>query len=472
MLKITASTFSVLVLLCGQAEAKDLFVNNANSACSDSVTRANNASDRPWCTIGRAAWGSPSRSSPSPGEAAQAGDVVIVAAGTYTNAGTGDRIDPAYNPVNSGTSAAPIEFRTSGVVVLRQTGTGPLVGANGNNSPRNYIKWKGFQIVELNAMSTSDTGPVVLWSTTGSVIEDFTIDGADNGVNGNNHNGIRLENVRSVVIRNNRIFNVLNFGQRQMNGAGIMAYFSDGAIIENNEIFNCGSAVFIKGGNNTNFTVRLNNLHDNGLGVIAQYTGTTGEHRIYQNVVRANETGISVRLYGHNVRVVNNTVVDNTAAGIQVIHWQEPLSNVTIQNNIVRQGSGEVFNGGEATNINAIALDRNSYSGSLRWSIAGAAYSSIASWQTALGSCPGVGNDCAAATSDPLFVNYSGGDYRLQSSSPVRTLAVDVLDLDADGNISESIPAGAYVTGAERIGRSDGAVALPSAPTGLRVIVG
>lgn len=468
MLKTTMIAVLLAAAASIPADAKELYVNAVTG--NDATSYANNGPSSPWRTIGRAAWGSASRGTPNAAEAARAGDVVIVAAGTYSTTGTGNRIDPAYNPVNTGTAGAPIEFRADGLVVLTQSGTGPVVGANGNNGARNYIYWRGFRINEINAMSTSDTGPVVLWSTTGSRIEDFVIDGNDNGVNGNNHNGIRLENVHDVVIRNNRIYNVLNFGSRQMNGAGIMAYFSDGAIIENNEIFNCGAAVFVKGGDNINFRIRYNYVHDNAYGVLVQYTGASGEHRISQNVARANEIGISVRLRAYNVRVVNNTVVDN-GNGIQVIHWQEPIGNIEVVNNIVRSNS-EAINGGEATAVAQFSLDRNVYVGSLRWSMNGALHTSVGAWRTALGNCPGTGNECASITADPQFQNSGAGDYRLQPSSPARNVGIDVLDADQDGNTTELIPAGAYVTGNERIGISGQLTTLPSAPTGLRIVPG
>jgi hypothetical protein len=295
---------------------------------------------------------------------------------------------------------------------------------------------------------------------------------------GNNHNGIRIENTRNVVLRNNRIVNVLNFGSLQMNGAGVMAYFSDGAVIENNEISNCGSGVFIKGGDNTNFVVRKNVIYGGGTGVIVQYTGQTGEHRIHQNLLRNNTSGIAVRLNAYNVKVVNNTLVDNSAnGGIVLAHWQEPVANILVANNIVTQTSGDLVNGGEATNVSQFSLDRNVYFGTNRWSMAGSAYSSLSTWQAALGGCPLAGNDCAATVSNPMFVSAS--DYRLQSTSPARNVAVDLLDLNGNGSVSDVIPAGAYVTGLEVIGRgsSSGSSAPPpppsaalAAPTGLRVV--
>jgi hypothetical protein len=53
---------------------------------------------------------------------------------------------------------------------------------------------------------------------------------------------------------------------------------------------------------------------------------------------------------------------------------------------------------------------------------------------------------------DPLFVDASGGDFRLQPTSSARDAGRDVLDLDGDGDTTDPINAGAFVTGTEVIG--------------------
>lgn len=456
-----------LFALSVSAHAKTLYVDATTG--DDSVTYEDNSSNRPWKTIGRAAWGSANRGTPNPTQAAKAGDTVIVRSGTYSTTGTGIRYDPAYNPVNSGTSTAPIAFQAEGTVILTQTGQGPLIGANGNNRPTNYITWTGFTIYEINALATSDTGPVVLWSTTGSKIDSCTIDGWDNGRLGDNHNGIRIENTTNIILSNNKISNVLNFGRKHMNGAGIMAYYSTGALIENNEIHNCGSGVFIKGGDNSDFTVRYNHVYNNGHGILIQYTNPTGDHRIYQNLVCENDYGIHVRLRSHNVKVVNNTLVNNTS-GICIANWQEPISNISIENNILSQGSSELISGGEFNFLDQLSIDRNNYHGSLRWSVRGTSYTSLDAWRAALGGCPGNRRDCNSIVSDPLFVNGRAGDFRLQPASPARSLGRDILNLTGRGT-SATIPAGAYIIGTEVIGIvSNEAPSAPASPKNLRLL--
>ncbi|MEF3691538.1 MAG: right-handed parallel beta-helix repeat-containing protein [Candidatus Moraniibacteriota bacterium] len=102
------------------SEAKNLYVNNSGSpACLDSTTYANNNASNPWCTIGRAAWGSTNKATPNTSEAAQAGDFVLVSAGTYLTTGTDIRYEPALNPVNSGSVENPITFQAEGIVTIQ-----------------------------------------------------------------------------------------------------------------------------------------------------------------------------------------------------------------------------------------------------------------------------------------------------------------------------------------------------------------
>ena len=54
---------------------------------------------------------------------------------------------------------------------------------------------------------------------------------------------------------------------------------------------------------------------------------------------------------------------------------------------------------------------------------------------------------------DPRFVDAVNGDFRLQPESPARTLARDVLNLTGQGT-DAVIPAGAYISGEEVIGRA------------------
>jgi hypothetical protein len=75
--------------------------------------------------------------------------------------------------------------------------------------------------------------------------------------------------------------------------------------------------------------------------------------------------------------------------------------------------------------------------------------------------------DVGSATGTPGFVDQANGDFHLTTGSPARTVGRDVLGLAVGGAIGATIPAGAYVTGTEIVGRRTGP--LPNPPTQLRV---
>ena len=235
---------SLLTLMCIfplSVEAKTLYVDGTTG--NDTITYNSNSSSTPWRTIGRAAWGSTNRNAPNTTEAAQAGDTVIVASGTYSTVGTDDRFGVAYLPANSGTSGNPITFQAQGTVVLTLSSSrGPVIGANA----RNYITWKGFTINEANAPTHADTGSVVFLSSTGSSAENLILNGNGDPGYGDNHPGIRIEHSVNIALRNNIIQNYRTSVVNQVNGAGIQVYNSKGLTIEHNEIYNCGSGIFLK----------------------------------------------------------------------------------------------------------------------------------------------------------------------------------------------------------------------------------
>ena len=468
-------SFAISLFMLEAASAKTLYVDS--SAGNDAITYEQNSSSSPWASIGRAAWGSTSRSNPNANQAARSGDTVIVRSGTYSTAGTGERFAPAYNPVNSGTATAPIVFEAEGRVRLNLSSqVGPLIGA----ASRNYIVWRGFYINEATAPSTSDTGPVVLFSTQGSVIENCEIDGAGTANNRmDNHNGIRLESATNVIVRNNKIYNVTTgLGATHHNGGAIMSYFSTGALIENNEIYDSGSGIFVKGGDNRDFTIRYNLVRNNGKGIVTMYTSTAGQHNIYQNISRNNFTGVSIELNSHNINVVNNVLADNQN-GLAFGSHAETISNIRIINNIVANAT-EGVSGGEAGSVTPFNLDYNIYYNvSSGWSINFNLYRTFSAWQSALGGTTN-GDEYHSLVTNPSFTSISNGDYRLNSGSPAINRGLDVLDLNRNSSTSDPITIGAYITGEETIGYSetgvdnggdtggdDGGSAVPSIPTGF-----
>ena len=477
-----------LVLVAVPASAKDLYVNNSGTpACSDATTYANNDAASPWCTINRAAWGSTNRAAPNADEAAQAGDTVYITAGTYAN------VKPesahwayvAYNPINSGTSGNPIVFEAVGEVILTQNGspgldgtaTGRAVIGASDQGPgtghRSYITWRGFTINEVDVNSAN--GVALIAGGTGIVLEGLTLNGGGDAVaSSNNHPGIYLDGVtiQNAVIRNNRVFNWKNNGSYHRNGAGIMIYRAQGTLIEHNEFTDNGSGVFVKGYEHKSTTVRYNLLVGNRYQISGMYHDTDSEFvdNYYQNIVRCTagrdeRYGIWITEYAGNIRVVNNTIVDCHELAVGAFSDPYPTS-LLIQNNLVYQSQGYSL-GFNNNPMSAVLLDRNNYYSIANFTGATSSANTLAGWRTLLGGCPNTGNECASTTEDPLFVDASEHDYRLQDESPVRTLGRTITAIH--GSDGETIPAGAYITGEEIIGPTEGETPTPTDPVRWRV---
>ena len=150
----------------------------------------------------------------------------------------------------------------------------------------------------------------------------------------------------------------------------------------------------------------------------------------------------------HNVYVVNNTMVGN-AAGIYFKSLCQNMSDNHVLNNLIIGPSAVVTDSIACTapenmGVDDVRFDWNFYN------ISGEFFYDFASYATWQGS---FGQDTDSSYgSEPLFTDAEGGDFRLQPTSSARGVGRDVLDLDGDGDTTDSVNAGAFVTGTEVIG--------------------
>lgn len=457
----------LLVLAAAPAHGATLHVCTTGN---DATPKARNDARTPWATIGRAAWGSVNRAAPNAAEAAAAGDTVVICAGTYATAGTGDRSEPAYNPVNQGTRTQPIVFRADGVVTLTLSGSaGPVIGALG----RDYIWWKGFTIHEATAPGVPDTGPVVFFSTTGSGVESCVIDGngRQNTREPTNHTGVRIERSSQVTVRHNVLRNIDTIAN-VANAAGVQVYYSGNLVIEHNEIHGAGSGIFLKAAFNDPespnisgpITIRFNLIHDSAYGIIVHRSPAraAAATRIYQNVIRgATTAGIRFWTFSPsgnaateptNAWVVNNTIV-GSGIGIVIANEQLiPHAGHRVWNNIVADtATAAVSHAGPAATLtpDRIDFEHNVYHRARAMAQVGETRYTLSSWQSTFLQDASA---AAATDRDPMFVDPGKMDFRLRPRSPALTLGVDMLDLNGDGRVTDAIPAGAYVTGTEVVG--------------------
>lgn len=179
------------------------------------------------------------------------------------------------------------------------------------------------------------------------------------------------------------------------------------------------------------------------------------------------------------LRIIGNTVEVNSAAcDLGLIGFctgggclSQRQSNVNILGNILRgcQANAAVINVAYAPP--GFVADWNLFDADslANWTWNGATQATLAAWRSALGGCPGTGNDCGARQCTPAYVGSSAGNYHLSDSDSCArdagfTLA-GALDRDIDGQarpggVSWDIGADELVSGAPP----------PAAPTLLDVL--
>jgi hypothetical protein len=391
---------------------------------------------------------------------AQAGDTVIILAGTYN-----ERVQVQ----NSGTAGNPITFKANPGATVTIDGTGI-------NVPVNYedglfeIVGKSYIVVEgLRVINSSYVGIVVRGPNAANITirNNYVSDTASSGisawgrVNAGQYNG-----VTDLLIEGNEI-----------NRAMLNGYQEQLSVAEGVE----------------DFIVRNNFLHDGGMGknpggpigIDIKFGVRNGE--VYGNIVTeaANAShGIYIDGFDRavsNVKVYNNLVYNNTYSGIQVNSEENggSVDNIDIFNNIaygngvvgIRLADGpgpltniRVINNTVYGNGGGIRVEKRNITGVIRNNIV----SQNSNFQIRMGftkcntqvvvqynlvdgyrsvKCEVYGTN--AVTSSPQFVNAGAFDFHLQSSSPAINagIATGAPTFDYDNNVrplNGSYDIGAY----------------------------
>lgn len=473
-----------------EAQARDLYVNNTGSVvCSNSTDINSVTASSPWCDMIRAVRGNMTHSTPDASQAAAAGDIVHVTAGTYnTSSGpaSSQLTGVILNPVNDGTLGSPIIFQAVGHVVLTHTAAGnPLIGTSG----KDHIWWKGdFYINEASAATVPDTGAVVFFDTTGGGADGIEVDG-NGGTVADNHTGIRVQTCTGVTIRNTRLHNFTNTVVNPINAAGVEVYNCYGMLMEHNEIYDAGSGIFYKAIGFQGSTidparfasledvVRYNYIHDVQHGIVIHrvfHTSSTVYILVYQNIVRttfgSGDTCLSPRGFpaqtaqGYtvdgpsNARFVNNTCYNAEVGGLIGANAElYPTTNNLMQNNLYASVVYGLYSDDDAPassyDTTALLLKRNWYYSYTTFE----RYVSSHTFAEFQSTYSGQEVDSVAGT-DPQFVNAGANDFHLQVGSPARTAGRAIHGIGgADGT---TIPVGAYITGNETIGIESTAVSV------------
>jgi parallel beta-helix repeat protein len=390
-------------------------VDNTNPSCSDTA-------GQPFCTIAAAA------------KKAQAGDTVLVNAGTY--AGT------SVIPTNSGTAGSPITFNANrGVTISGGTRAFAL-------SSRSYITISGFTITGTSSygISVSGGGNITISNNTESYagtpisapaagiylnnVAGGLVQG--NVTHDNSAHGIYLTgSTTGVTVLGNTSYH--NAYQYERNANGIDDIAPGNSIIGNVTYANEDTGINIyTGGNNT--LVADNVTYDNGDHGIDDYDVTGG--RIIGNTVYYNCTdGINVEGTSGNYNIENNVSMNNATGAVinPTPIATNPSTGQPYYTNLCNRRVGDIGVYDSAPSSTTADYNLVYQSGPGAWyTWAGVSYtgaSSLPSLRTASG------QESHGIFANPLFVNAAAWNFQLSAGSP----AIDSADSLASGEQATDI---------------------------------
>lgn len=312
-------------------------------------------------------WRNPQRCTTSP---IRAGDTCIVRSGTYTDTDGNGAVVWVYNRTStpSGTASQPITIKSEkplGAAIVapsNRNGFGFLV-------QRPYYNIEGFDISGGNYSSSSGSSVgISLTSTaTGTKILSNAIHHIGRAACTNSSSGfagIQLRSASGVVIEQNRIYSI---GRRRIGENGCST---------TNPRHDHG--IYVTASSNT--TIRRNVIYDSNRGYpIHVYSGTTTNLSIYHNTLHG----------GRSTGTVGQILLAST------------IKTATIKNNASSDAQDAMIrlDGLSASNVTV------SYN--------------FSSTSTRFGSASGVTFSNNIENANPAFINTSGNDFRLTSSSPV-----------------------------------------------------
>lgn len=481
----------VCVLWSAPAQAQNLYVNNTGSpACSDATVKASNDAANPWCTIGRAAWGSTNRAAPNTGEAVDEGETVLVTGGTYDSAVTIDANDNVlYRPVNSGTTGNYVTFTCVGVCVLTASALkGPIIGS----STADFVKWfadrstgsywsilacakdpAGSGCAADTVATHRDTGPVVCAGVEACWVEGVTINGGDPIAYDDNYNGIQWEECADCTARNNVM---LNYTQApplvtSRNQSCITIYESTDGLLEHNTCDTAGAFVYFKdtstaapqAGHVFRFNYGSNVLQ---FAAFSHVTGDPeGRSDVYQNIGVGLQAAIRV-IGAQGDAIYNNTFFSMSAACLSTNN-NANVSGVYFWNNICYTSASRMIVAQDGAAMPAAATlssEHNVYN-----VFTAAQFYNGSDGNRTFASYLATYTDQdqaspASVNSDPRLANVASSNFRLCTgvNTPVSGCAgaSPAIDLGRTIDGGATTNAGAYITGTECIGLQVNCVTL------------
>jgi hypothetical protein len=410
--------------------------------------------------------------------AAYPGDVLGLKAGVYVGTQTAPndsakRYSPAWMTARSGTEDEPIHIVAENFAALSEVSRSELRGGgtvSGEGWPafgnygRDHVFWWGFYSDESaeDNKPCEDSGPAVVWSSTGGGVRYCDIRGIDVSWT-DNHSGIRLEDAHDVVTQDNYINGFLVNGSGSVNQAGVLTYGCSNCETSYNLIENCGNAIFWKAGTPQYGMKAHHNIFRNCVDVFRIMLLTdTARNEIYQNLFLDYEN--SAIYFAQtalpndmplNLIIANNLIArrSTTSSNIGPFRYDkvEYLTNDNlVRNNLIFDTNGSPvisseFNTSVEVLLGFVNHDTNcyfNYGASFGGSDAGAGTLrslSQSDWVTTYG------QDENGVFADPELEDPANDDFRLTSGSPCIGAGIDVLQL-LGGSASAPVNIGPHVS--------------------------
>ncbi len=291
-----------------------------------------------------------------------AGDVILVAAGTYAATTAAGNSTAVLNITRSGTVSSPIEYRASGEVVIENpNGYGIYL------KRVSYVTLDGFKIQNCKLKCVAAREATASMPVHGLTIRNLVI------TNGRQE-GMYLSQVANSLIESNSITEVgLDLVETTGHGIYLANAGSDGTTIRKNVIMigaSRGAALHINGdegqggdGVVSGLTID-SNIFEGGIKGISG-DGVQDSHIVNNLVYNARQSGIRLYKYDAAAGPKGNVVVNNTSRRAQVSSYGAGLKITdargpnTVFNNILVGNEANVYGTGAviASNLNTWAVD-------------------------------------------------------------------------------------------------------------------
>ena len=271
-------------------------------------------------------------------DSANAGDTVVVKAGTYTGAITFKKNDVTLQ----GEAGATIDGAGStarGLVTFDGRSNIKIIGMTVTNAGGHGMYGGGGVsniTIQNNTVSNSKDGGIFVGDGSNVIIDGNTVTNNNGGASGGDigqaaNEGVTLFNIKTFEIMNNKVFGNHEEGIDVKNGT------TDGSIHNNMVYENNGPNIYIDGASNTkvfsNMAYNAKGSSKAGIGLAVESGGAASNLEIYNNILYGNPGGGIDMWTGSysNIKAINNTIANNGKGAIT----GSGITNSIARNNII-----------------------------------------------------------------------------------------------------------------------------------------